>query len=177
MDVQKRSTFVSENRMLCLCSHNHFKCLFACLKYRKLNPAQLRFRVLKDYANTGYRVYCNAGSIFNKAKIRYKSGNFPNNTKSCAKILRDNLNKGYPIILIAHNRKRNVSKPDKKWAMNAHTMIAAGLTTSGKVILVDSAMREWSKGYQRFKLVSVDEISSYLGLSPYRKYYIITGTK
>jgi len=69
--------------------------------------------------------------------------------------IRDNLEKGNPVIII-------VGESDGKWSEYSHVMLLIGLNEQGDAIVCDTYDREWAGENQRIKFAHVEELVGYM---------------
>ena len=85
---------------------------------------------------------------------------------SAKKQITGNLNQGKPVIIEVRQYNSAKRRKDSRWTTGYHTMALLGFTEKGKVIVADpsggNGYKSWSGGWQRIKLVSLDEILNYM---------------
>lgn len=86
--------------------------------------------------------------IMKKYNIKYKHV-YKYKKNNAKKEITAHLKTGNPVLI-------NVKKG--KWANSYHTMLLLGITERGKIIIADSADREWSGKNQRIKYGTLDEL-------------------
>lgn len=85
---------------------------------------------------------------------------------SAVKDITAHLNQGKPVIIEVNNQKQYNGKFSKKytnkWASSKHTIVLLGIASNGKVIVADSANRNWSGNNQRIKYTTMNSIIHYM---------------
>ena len=86
--------------------------------------------------------------------------------KEAMEILDRHLRSGNPVIFelsrIRYKGNIPVSINDRKYAGSYHTMIMLGYDKEGKVIITDSAQREWAGSWQRLKRADLSDLMNYM---------------
>lgn len=81
-------------------------------------------------------------------------------------IIDRHLRSGNPVIFeasrIRYKGNFPVSFNDQKFSGSYHTMLMLGYDKEGKVIITDSAQREWSGSWQRLKKADLSELMDYM---------------
>ncbi|MBR5047073.1 MAG: C39 family peptidase, partial [Eubacterium sp.] len=85
---------------------------------------------------------------------------------SAVKNIENHLKKGKPVIIEVNNHKQTngrISRAyNQRWATTKHTMVLLGMTDTGRVIVADSAFREWSGTKQRVKFAAMKNLIHYM---------------
>lgn len=127
--------------------------------YKKSLPAQ---RPVSLYGISKILSYC---KIQNKYVRTFKD-------KQAVKDIKQHLKTGNAVIIEVNNHKqvngKISAKYDNRWATSKHTMALLGMTDTGKVIVADSANREWSGQKQRVKFAKMEDLIRYM--IPCKKY-------
>lgn len=86
--------------------------------------------------------------------------------KQAVKEIESHLKTGNAVIIETNNHKQTNGKFSsaftKRWASSKHTMVLLGMTDTGKVIVADSAYREWSGKKQRIKFSKMENLIHYM---------------
>lgn len=80
--------------------------------------------------------------------------------------IREHLAAGKPVVIETSRMKRKNGKIirwfDKRYAGSYHTMVLLGMDKTGRVLLTDSAQREWAGEWQRLKKADLTDLISYM---------------
>lgn len=85
--------------------------------------------------------------------------------KTAVKQIENHLRKGNPVIIEVNNRKQKNGRfgaYTTRWSHSKHTMVLLGMTNTGKVIVADSATRDWSGEKQRIKFTTMKHLVQYM---------------
>lgn len=121
--------------------------------YRKSLGAQ---RPVSLYGISRVLSYCKISNRY----VRYFSD------KKAVSEIKAHLKTGNAVVIEVNNRRqkngRIVSGYTNRWSNSKHTMVLLGMTDTGKVIVADSAQRDWSGKKQRIKFAKMEELIKYM---------------